>query len=226
MRRLRSGDGVYFTKYGARKLAHYVEREIRRYMNNRDLSALPTAPVAPLPGEGKPTARPLAGPVVPLSMTTGNTDALLGGGSAPSSARTDATATDVLVKGDPVSAPPGRADDFVWPHDGEAARVAPNASASAPPPGTASLVKPVSAAPAQPESTPPKPAEANLEPPAAKSIAEPEPNSKPPHAERKSPKQAEKKPRPQREAPPRPPQPLRPRANGLFGTNGPLGWMR
>ncbi len=34
-RRLRSGDGVFFTKYGARKLAHYVEREIRRYMSNR-----------------------------------------------------------------------------------------------------------------------------------------------------------------------------------------------
>ena len=34
-RRLRSGDGVYFTNYGARKLAHYVEREIRRYMSNR-----------------------------------------------------------------------------------------------------------------------------------------------------------------------------------------------
>ena len=28
MRRLRSGDGVHFTKAGARKLAHYVEREI------------------------------------------------------------------------------------------------------------------------------------------------------------------------------------------------------
>ena len=35
MRRLRSSDGVFFTKYGALKLAHYVEREIRRYMNNR-----------------------------------------------------------------------------------------------------------------------------------------------------------------------------------------------
>ena len=35
MRRLRSGDGIYFTKSGARKLAHYVEREIRRYMSNR-----------------------------------------------------------------------------------------------------------------------------------------------------------------------------------------------
>src|SRR5215468_1038302 len=30
IRRLRSGDGVYYTKFGARKLAHYVEREIQR----------------------------------------------------------------------------------------------------------------------------------------------------------------------------------------------------
>ena len=28
--RLRTGDGVYFTKFGARKLAHYVEREVQR----------------------------------------------------------------------------------------------------------------------------------------------------------------------------------------------------
>ena len=30
IRRLRSGDGIYFTRAGARKLAHYVEREILR----------------------------------------------------------------------------------------------------------------------------------------------------------------------------------------------------
>ncbi|MGA6978341.1 MAG: DUF459 domain-containing protein, partial [Pseudolabrys sp.] len=35
MRRLRSADGVFFTKAGALKLAHYVEREIRRHMNSR-----------------------------------------------------------------------------------------------------------------------------------------------------------------------------------------------
>ncbi len=49
-RRLRAGDGVYFTKSGARKLAHYVEREIRRYMSNRALPvALPSGPLAPVP---------------------------------------------------------------------------------------------------------------------------------------------------------------------------------
>ena len=32
IRQLRSYDGVYFTKAGARKLAHYVEREINRLL--------------------------------------------------------------------------------------------------------------------------------------------------------------------------------------------------
>src|SRR4051812_20717317 len=35
IRRLRSGDGVYFTKFGARKLALYVDREIQRHTVNR-----------------------------------------------------------------------------------------------------------------------------------------------------------------------------------------------
>ena len=33
IRRLRASDGVHFTKAGARKLAHYLEREIRRVMH-------------------------------------------------------------------------------------------------------------------------------------------------------------------------------------------------
>ena len=123
VRRLRSSDGVYFTKYGARKLAHYVERELRRYMGNRGLQvSLPTGPIAPLPDDGKSAVRPLAGPVVPLTVTPGNSDELLGG-SGTSSAHGDAIATRVLVKGEPVPAPSGRADDFVWRQrdDGSAA---------------------------------------------------------------------------------------------------------
>jgi len=125
VRRLRSGDGVYFTKYGARKLAHYVERELRRNMNNRSQQvSLPTGPVTPLPADGKSAVRPLAGPVVPLTLTPGNSDELLGG-SGSSSARGDAIATQVLVKGEPVAAPPGRADDFAWRGgDGNAAQPA------------------------------------------------------------------------------------------------------
>src|SRR5229473_2370961 len=45
IRRLRSYDGVYFTKAGARKLAHYVEREINRLLAARSAPiALPTEP--------------------------------------------------------------------------------------------------------------------------------------------------------------------------------------
>ena len=137
MRRLRSGDGVYFTKYGARKLAHYVERELRRYMNNRSLQvSLPTGPVAPLPADAKSTVRPLVGPVVPLTVTPGNSDELLGG-AGNSAAHGDAIATRVLIKGEPVPAPAGRADDFVWPRGSDAnapqpVAAAPAASAAAP----------------------------------------------------------------------------------------------
>src|SRR5216684_3537640 len=77
IRRLRSYDGVYFTKAGARKLAHYVEREINRLLAARSAPiALPTEPATP--------------------------DA-------------NALAARVLVKGEPLSAPAGRADDFAWP---------------------------------------------------------------------------------------------------------------
>jgi hypothetical protein len=113
MRRLRSNDGVFFTKFGALKLAHYVEREIRRHMNNRVTPvALPASPLAPATPDGKPAARPIAGPVVPLTVTPTNSDELLGG-AGNSSPHGDAIATRVLVKGEPVPAPPGRADDFV-----------------------------------------------------------------------------------------------------------------
>jgi uncharacterized protein len=116
IRRLRSYDGVFFTKAGARKLAHYVEREINRLLAARSAPiALPTEPATPdataLPGQ--PT-RPLAGPIIPLVAPSVGTDQLLGGpGSRP--VAIDALAERFLVKGEPLSAPAGRADDFAWP---------------------------------------------------------------------------------------------------------------
>ena len=117
IRRLRSSDGVYFTKAGARKLAHYVEREINRLFAARSAPiVLPTEPATPdanaLPGQ--PAPRPLAGPIIPLVAPSVGTDQLLGGpGSRP--VVNDALAARVLVKGEPLSAPAGRADDFAWP---------------------------------------------------------------------------------------------------------------
>ncbi|MEA2985356.1 MAG: uncharacterized protein QOD94_1610 [Alphaproteobacteria bacterium] len=121
-RRLRSQDGVYFTKYGARKLAHFVEREIRRVISTRALPvALPVdggAQPSGAPRPGGPIARPIAGAVLPLtSGTASGGDELLGGGNMRPSA-SDPIASRVLVKGEPVSALKGRADDFVWPLGG------------------------------------------------------------------------------------------------------------
>jgi hypothetical protein len=42
IRRLRTGDGIHFTKYGARKLALYIGREIERLTSPRIPAALPT----------------------------------------------------------------------------------------------------------------------------------------------------------------------------------------
>jgi uncharacterized protein len=116
-RKLRSNDGVYFSEYGARKLAHYVEREITRLMAARSAPiTLPTEPATPdanaLPGQ--PAPRPLAGPILPLVASSVGTDQLLGGpGSRP--AAVDALAARTLVKGEPLAPPAGRADDFAWP---------------------------------------------------------------------------------------------------------------
>ncbi len=112
-RRLRSNDGVYFTKAGARKLAHYTEREIRRVLAARSGPiALPSESFSPdsniRPGEAGP--RPLMGPVIPLVASSVGTDELLGGvGTRPASV--DALAARTLVKGEPLAAPAGRADD-------------------------------------------------------------------------------------------------------------------
>ena len=117
IRRLRAYDGVFFTKAGARKLAHYVEREITRLMAGRSApimlpseSATPEASLTP----GLPPPRPLAGPILPLVASSVGTDQLLGGAGVQP-ATVDPLVARVLVKGEPLSAPAGRADDFSWP---------------------------------------------------------------------------------------------------------------
>jgi hypothetical protein len=117
IRQLRTADGVFFTKPGARKLAHYVEREVTRLLASRSgpiavpiEPATPEANVAP----GQPAPRPLAGPVMPLVASSVGTDQLLGGpGSRP--AAVDALAARTLVKGEALAPPAGRADDYAWP---------------------------------------------------------------------------------------------------------------
>jgi hypothetical protein len=123
IRRLRVGDGVHFTKAGARKLARYVEREIQRVMSQGMASvALPSSEPPQQPSSappGVPTARPLMGPVVPLTANAPAGQNLLGGEDSRM-AVTNAMASRVLVKGEAVETPAGRSDDFFWPRRGVA----------------------------------------------------------------------------------------------------------
>jgi hypothetical protein len=148
IRRLRSSDGVHFSKAGADKLAHYVEHELTRVMAN------PVVPVAlPVPEAAAPAAaatpgasRPAIGPVLPLAATgTGEGGDLLGAGARASPASPDPTAASVLVRGEALAAPAGRADNFTWPRSSAGASAKPaQKAASSPPPGTST---PASSAP-------------------------------------------------------------------------------
>jgi uncharacterized protein len=104
-RRLRTYDGVYFTKAGAEKLGHFVERDLRRVLSSHVL------PVAlPGPDESSP-AKGAIGPVVPLNaIGAGETGDLLDG-----EREADPLATRLQGGGNATAAPPGRADDFSWP---------------------------------------------------------------------------------------------------------------
>jgi hypothetical protein len=149
IRRLRSGDGVHFSKAGAEKLAHYVEHELARVMAN------PVVPVAlPVPEATAPAAaatpgaaRAAVGPVLPLAATgTGEGGDLLGSGSRPSPASPDPTAASVLVRGEALAAPAGRADDFAWPRSSSSASAKPAQKVKPVSPSVANAPAPASAA--------------------------------------------------------------------------------
>ncbi len=128
IRRLRTADGVYFTKAGAVKLASYVDRELKRVMPSY------VAPVA-LPGpettpkSGSANARPDVGPVLPLTASAGDHGSeLLGGKDHSTQTTSDSIAVKVLSRGETLTAPAGRADDFSWPRHGSDASARPEVS--------------------------------------------------------------------------------------------------
>jgi hypothetical protein len=145
-RRLRANDGVHFTKAGQRKLAHYVERELVRLFDSRPgrgpkMPDIPPEAVKPAPDApaGTPNARPLAGPIMPLTQISGPGGTLAGGPGTPvTPARlptTDPNLSRMLIDGRPVDPVAGRADDFRWPRQGadaSAAKATPD-NAEAPP---------------------------------------------------------------------------------------------
>ena len=132
-RRLRTADGMYFTKAGAVKIASYVDRELRRVMPSY---VAPVALPGPEPTPKSGTARPDVGPVLPLTASGGDHDSeLLGGKDHSTRTTSDSIAAKVLSRGETLAAPAGRADDFSWPRpgsDASASEVSPEPVAVAP----------------------------------------------------------------------------------------------
>lgn len=142
--RLRLDDGVHFSKAGARKLAHYVEQEIRHVFKPKQpaaadalLSALTPGGAPPAEGDALSTpaarTRPVAGPLVVLTApgSAAANGVLLGG--APSAAQPDAN-HQILLSGEAPEASPGRLDDHRWPEAGVAGDGAKAPVAAAPQP--------------------------------------------------------------------------------------------
>jgi hypothetical protein len=133
--KLRTSDGIHLTKAGSRKLAQFLETDIKRAFDSAkpqtDLANLPpdieqaatdiNAQIrremgVPAPaGSSKPVKpeRPLAGPILPL------TDRPLSPGGAlvtrQFAVRGSEDVERVLAQGAPVEPKLGRADDFAWP---------------------------------------------------------------------------------------------------------------
>jgi uncharacterized protein len=137
-RRLRTYDGVHFTKAGAEKLGHYVEQDLRRVWISHVVPVALPGPEEQTPAKGATVVPPLVGPVVPLNAIGDKGGDLLGAAGPLAERPADPVATRVLNRGDAIAAPPGRADDFSWPRAdtkaGDAADVGP--AQVTPPPGT------------------------------------------------------------------------------------------
>lgn len=122
-RRLRTADGVGFTRAGARKLAFFVDQKLDDLMSGQDLPAATADPVDARPsiilltGGSAGTARSLAG----APGTPAASDIM----QAATSAADTPEPASVLISGGPLPAVAGRADDFRWPAGQPAASTEP-----------------------------------------------------------------------------------------------------
>jgi len=134
--KLRTNEGVFFTRAGARKVAFFADTEIKRVLGLGGTAAAAPAPVqaTPVDGSATPTIeaavppppdaaipvalpqKPLVGPVLPLTRQ----DVAPGGTlvSAPPKLAGDHaySVQRAMRAGIAPNSRPGRADDFRWPN--------------------------------------------------------------------------------------------------------------
>jgi uncharacterized protein len=134
--KLRAADGIHLTKAGARKVAQFLEADIKRAFE----AAKPQSDIANLPPDIEQAAvdinaqirremgvpapagadasaepvKPLAGPIMQLTAKASSPGGVLA--TLQSAPQEGAAVERVLAQGAPVAAKPGRADDFAWPN--------------------------------------------------------------------------------------------------------------
>ena len=119
VRTLRAGDGINFTRSGARKLAFYLDREIRR--PDRDAGRPGSFIASTAPGnriEVLPDGTKLmVGPVISLGDPPPGAARELAGAIAPPPPDPASVQHRLVLLGEALPAVAGRADDFTWPPD-------------------------------------------------------------------------------------------------------------
>ncbi len=123
--RLRLDDGVHFSKAGARKLAHYVEQELRKVFQPKPAAAdavmaainpeAGAAAISPAPAAEQP--RPISSPLMVLTAPRRSQGGALAAATPLPIPARDASqsAAKVLVNGESMEADIGRMDDHRWP---------------------------------------------------------------------------------------------------------------
>ena len=124
--RLRTGNGINFTKAGARKLAQFVETDVVAVLDAtkpKDDAALAKIETTNPAGISAPNAavsppvKPPIGPVLPLTgpvLAPGGELATLAG-ATKQKIDADKLINETFVTGHALKPKPGRADDFSWP---------------------------------------------------------------------------------------------------------------
>ncbi len=117
--RLRTSDGIRMTRAGRRKLAFYVEKPLRRLLGddaNEGIASLSSEILLTLPAAGEPKST-IVVRTNPIGLSDpaldGSTELL--GASAPAPNGENTPRDDLVLEGKASTAPPGRADYFVWP---------------------------------------------------------------------------------------------------------------
>jgi uncharacterized protein len=137
IQRIRAGDGVHFTKAGSRKLAFFVEQEVRKALTpasrDVDLANLPADVNEQIRQENRPAPPPATldtslpspdaelAPAFPMKPASGPILTLTAQPSAEALSPVDSEQklskpnAEVLIEGRAPYPKPGRGDDFPWP---------------------------------------------------------------------------------------------------------------